>query len=164
MTGKITPTERRAVWNNSHIKLIFATPEVVKNDIEENRTSLRDFILLVFDEAHRAVKDYAYTFVANEYIKQSIHPVILALTASPGSQKQRIQEVCDNLFIEQVQYRSEEDHDVKSYINPIEVKWQWFDLPSEYQYIRTLLRSMLEEKLNWLIQRRLIAESSQMDI
>jgi ERCC4-related helicase len=157
LTGKINPTERRAVWNNSHIKLIFATPEVVKNDIEENRTSLRDFILLVFDEAHRAVKDYAYTFVANEYIKQSIHPVILALTASPGSQKQRIQEVCDNLFIEQVQYRSEEDYDVKSYINPIEVKWEWFDLPSEYQYIRTLLKSMLEEKLNWLIQRRLIA-------
>jgi ERCC4-related helicase len=157
LTGKINPTERRAVWNNSHIKLIFATPEVVKNDIEENRTSLRDFILLVFDEAHRAVKDYAYTFVANEYIKQSIHPVILALTASPGSQKHRIQEVCDNLFIEQVQYRSEEDYDVKSYINPIEVKWEWFDLPSEYQYIRTLLKSMLEEKLIWLIQRRLIA-------
>jgi ERCC4-related helicase len=156
LTGKINPTERRAVWNNSHIKLVFATPEVVRNDIEENRISLKDFILLVFDEAHRAVKDYAYTFVANEYIKQSIHPVILALTASPGSQKQRIQEVCDNLFIEQVLYRSEEDYDVKSYINPIEVKWQWFDLPSEYQYIRSVLKGMLDEKLNWLIQRRLI--------
>jgi ERCC4-related helicase len=157
LTGKIIPTERRAVWDNTHIKLVFATPEVVKNDIEENRISLKDFILLVFDEAHRAVKDYAYTFVANEYIKQSLHPVILALTASPGSQKERIQEICDNLFIEQVQYRSEEDYDVRSYINPIEVKWQWFDLPSEYQYIRTVLKTMLDEKLNWLVQRRLIA-------
>jgi ERCC4-related helicase len=157
LTGKIIPTERRAVWDNTHIKLVFATPEVVKNDIEENRISLKDFILLVFDEAHRAVKDYAYTFVANEYIKQSLHPVILALTASPGSQKERIQEICDNLFIEQVQYRSEEDYDVRSYINPIEVKWQWFDLPSEYQYIRMVLKTMLDEKLNWLVQRRLIA-------
>lgn len=158
LTGKITPAERRAVWNNTHVRLVFATPEVVKNDIEENRVSLKDFILLVFDEAHRAVKDYAYTSVAKEYIKQSIHPVILALTASPGSQQQRVQEVCDNLFIEQVQYRSEEDHDVKSYINPIEVKWEWFDLSSEYQYIRSALKSMLDEKLNWLIQRRLLGK------
>ncbi|HEY7111059.1 MAG TPA: helicase-related protein [Nitrososphaeraceae archaeon] len=157
LTGKIIPTERIAVWTNSRIKLIFATPEVVRNDILEGRLSLKDFILLVFDEAHRAVKDYAYTFVASEYIKQSIHPVILALTASPGSEKQRMQEVCNNLFIEQVQYRSEEDNDVKSYINPIEVTWQWFDLPSEYQYIRSILKNMLDEKLNWLIQRRLIS-------
>ena len=46
-----------------------------------------NFSLLVFDEAHRAVKDYAYTLIAKYYIQQSSHPVILAMTASPGSEK-----------------------------------------------------------------------------
>jgi ERCC4-related helicase len=156
LTGKITPIERRAVWNNPEIRLVFATPEVVKNDIAENRLSLKDFTLLIVDEAHRAVKDYAYTSVAKEYVKQSVYPIILALTASPGSQKQRVQEVCDNLFIEHVEYRGEDDIDVKSYINPIEVNWKWFDLSSEYQYIRTTLKSMLDERIKWLIHRRLI--------
>lgn len=156
VTGKITPAGRRAIWKKKEIRLVFATPEVVKNDIKENRLSLTDFTLLVFDESHRAVKDYAYSYVAEEYVKQSVCPIILALTASPGSEKQRIQDVCDNLFIEQIEYRSEEDPDVKGYINPIEVKWESFDLPSEYQYIRSTLKGMLDEKIKWLTQHRLL--------
>jgi len=49
VTGKITPAGRRAIWKKQEIKLVFATPEVVKNDIQENRLSLNDFTLLVFD-------------------------------------------------------------------------------------------------------------------
>lgn len=158
VTGKIVPYARRAIWNKPEIRLVFATPEVVKNDIEENRLSLNDFTLLVFDEAHRAVKDYAYTFIAKEYVKQSIYPLILALTASPGSDKQRVKEVCDNLFIEHVEYRSEEDPDVRQYINPIEVEWKYLDLPSEYQYIISNLKSILHEKIRWLIQHRILSQ------
>lgn len=158
VTGKIVPYARRAIWNKPEIRLVFATPEVVKNDIEENRLSLNDFTLLVFDEAHRAVKDYAYTFIAKEYVKQSIYPLILALTASPGSDKQRMKEVCDNLFIEHVEYRSEDDPDVRQYINPIEVEWKYLDLPSEYQYIISNLKSILHEKIRWLIQHRILSQ------
>ena len=158
VTGKIVPYARRAIWNKPEIRLVFATPEVVKNDIEENRLSLNDFTLLVFVEAHRAVKDYAYTFIAKEYVKQSIYPLILALTASPGSDKQRMKEVCDNLFIEHVEYRSEEDPDVRQYINPIEVEWKYLDLPSEYQYIISNLKSILHEKIRWLIQHRILSQ------
>jgi len=74
VTGKITPAGRRAIWKKKEIRLVFATPEVVKNDIQENRLSLTDFTLLVFDESHRAVKDYAYSYVAEEYVKQSVCP------------------------------------------------------------------------------------------
>jgi len=156
VTGKIIPYSRRIIWDKSDIRLVFATPEVVKNDIEEGRLSLTDFMLLIFDEAHRAVKDYAYTFIAKEYMKQSIYPLILALTASPGSDKQRMQEICDNLFIEHLEYRNEEDQDVRQYINPVEIDWKFFDLPAEYQYIRSNLRSMLDEKIKWLIQHKLL--------
>lgn len=158
VTGKTAPEARRAVWDRRDVRLVFATPEVVRNDLEEGRLNLKDFILLVFDEAHRSVKDYAYTSIAREYVGQSMHPVILAMTASPGAKRERIQEVCNNLYIEHVEYRSEEDGDVKPYVNPIDVTWEWFDLPEEYRYIASVLRSMLDERLKWLVQRGLLGK------
>jgi Fanconi anemia group M protein len=106
VTGKTPPEYRSAVWNQKRIRLLFATPEVVRNDLVEGRLSLTDFSLLVFDEAHRAVKDYAYTSIAMQYIKQSPNALLLGLTASPGAEKNRVQEVCDNLSIEKIELRS----------------------------------------------------------
>jgi len=161
VTGKIPPHARTIVWNNKTIRLFFSTPEVVKNDIIGKRLSLVDFFLVVFDEAHRAVKDYAYTFIADQYIKHCLNPLILGLTASPGSEKNKIQEICNNLFIENIEFKTEEDKDVKRYINPIDLKWQWFDLPSEYQYVKSILKTMLDEKLNWLNNRNILRKNSE---
>jgi len=102
------------------------------------------------------MKEYAYTSIAKEYIKQSSCPYILAMTASPGAERKRIQEVCNNLLIEHIEYRSEDDPDVKPYVNAIDVKWEWLDLPEEFRYIVSILRSMLEERIKWLIRNGLI--------
>ena len=156
ITGKTPPLPRTAIWNNKDIRLVFATPEVVRNDLQDNRLSLNDFSLLIIDEAHRAVKDYAYTTIAKQYISQSEQPLILAMTASPGSDTKRIHDVCNNLFIEHIEYRTEEDVDVKPYVNPINVNWQWISLSSEYNYIRSILKNMLDDKLRWLFQHGLL--------
>jgi ERCC4-related helicase len=156
ITGKTPPLPRTVIWNNKDIRLVFATPEVVRNDLQDNRLSLNDFSLLIIDEAHRAVKDYAYTAIASQYVSQSEHPVILAMTASPGSDTKRIHDVCKNLFIEHIEYRTEEDIDVKPYVNSINVNWQWVSLSSEYNYIRSILKNMLDDKLRWLFQHGLL--------
>jgi len=156
ITGKTLPLARTAIWKNKDIRLVFATPEVVRNDLQDNRLSLNDFSLLIIDEAHRAVKDYAYTTIAKQYISQSEQPLILAMTASPGSDTKRIHDVCNNLFIEHIEYRTEEDVDVKPYVNPINVNWQWVSLSSEYNYIRSILKNMLDDKLRWLFQHGLL--------
>lgn len=161
VTGKIPPHARTIVWNKKAIRLVFSTPELVKNDIIEKRLSLEDFFLIVFDEAHRAVKDYAYTFIAEQYMQHCTHPLILGLTASPGSEKNKIQEICNNLFIEHLEYKTEEDADVKRYINLIDVKWKWFDLPSEYHYVKSILKTMLEEKLDWLVTSNIMKKNSR---
>jgi Fanconi anemia group M protein len=161
VTGKIPPYARSIVWNRNEIRLVFSTPEVVRNDIREKRLELNNFYLVVFDEAHRAVKDYAYTFIADQYMKHCSFPLILGLTASPGSEKNKIQEICNNLFTEHLEYRTEEDPDVVRYINPINIDWEWFDLPSEYQYVKSILKSMLDEKLDWLISRKIITKNSK---
>ncbi|MDW0156110.1 MAG: helicase-related protein, partial [Nitrososphaeraceae archaeon] len=161
VTGKIPPYARTIVWNNDAIRLVFSTPEVVRNDIKEKRVSLENFFLIIFDEAHRAVKDYAYTFIADQYVRHCSFPLILGLTASPGSEKNKIQEICNNLFIEHLEYKTEEDADVKRFINPIDINWKWFDLPSEYHYVKSILKTMLEEKLNWLINRNIVTKNSK---
>lgn len=160
VTGKTPPEYRGAVWSKKEVRLVFATPEIVRNDLSEGRLQFRDFSLLVFDEAHKAVKDYSYTSIAREYTSQAPCPMILALTASPGAERKRVQEVCDNLFIENIEYRNEDDTDVKPYINPIDVKWEWFSLSEEHRYIASTLRSMLHERLRWLIQRGVLKKRS----
>lgn len=160
ITGKTPPEYRGAVWSKKEVRLVFATPEIVKNDLNEGRLQLRDFSLLVFDEAHKAVKDYSYTSIAREYTSQAPCPTILALTASPGAERKRVQEVCDNLFIENIEYRNEDDLDVKPYVNPIDVKWEWFSLSEEHRFIASTLRSMLHERLRWLIQKGVLKKRS----
>lgn len=160
VSGKNQPESRLAIWNNGSLRLVFATPEVVRNDLVENRLSLAEFSLLVFDEAHRAVKDYAYTSIARYYLQQSSNPTIFAMTASPGSERGRVKEVCNNLSIEQIEYRNEEDPTVKPYVNPIQTTWQWFTIPQEYKYISSIFRSMLEAKLRFLIERGLLRKKN----
>ncbi|MFQ6076962.1 MAG: helicase-related protein [Candidatus Bathyarchaeia archaeon] len=155
LTGKTPPHLRRAIWEGE-ARVFFATPQVVRNDLLEHRLSLEDYGLLVFDECHRAVKKYAYTDIAEFYVSQAGYPLILGTTASPGSDLGRVLDVCRNLCIEGVEYRSEEDPDVKPYIQPIGVEWRRVDLPREYLEMRSRIRSMLDKRLNWLHSRGII--------
>ncbi|MEM4251636.1 MAG: DEAD/DEAH box helicase family protein, partial [Candidatus Bathyarchaeia archaeon] len=160
LTGKTPAAYRREIWNGK-ARIIFATPQVVKNDLESRDLSLKDFSLLIFDECHRARKEYAYTDVAKKYIEQSPWPMILGMTASPGADKKRIAEICEALFIEQIEYRSEEDPDVVPYINPVEVEWRYVDLPAEYRILGKAIRSMLDERLSRLIRGKIIQKPLQ---
>lgn len=152
LTGKTAADFREVTWN-SRSRLVFATPEVVRNDLLARRVNLTGFGLLVFDECHRSVKEYAYTEIASQYAKTSDYPLILGMTASPGSDVQKVKMVCESLSIEHVEYRSDEDPDVRPYIHPITVEWKTVDLPPAYQPIIRLLKGMLDERVRWLRAR-----------
>jgi ERCC4-related helicase len=131
-------------------RMVFATPQVVRNDLLAERINLDPFGLIVFDECHRSVKEYAYTEIAAQYAKASGYPLILGMTASPGSDIERVRNVCESLFIEHVEYRNDDDPDVAPYIQPITVEWKTVELPAEYQPMRDLLKGMLDERVSWL--------------
>ncbi len=152
LTGKTQAAFRVAVWNGKS-RMVFATPQVVRNDLLAKRMTLNGFGLLVFDECHRSVKEYAYTEIASQYAKTSEYPLILGMTASPGSDIERVRNVCESLFIEHVEYRNDEDPDVSPYVQPITVEWKTVDLPPEYQPVRDVLKGMLDERVRWLQSR-----------
>jgi len=148
LTGAVKLEERIKRWNDSQI--ICATPQTIESDIIAERYSLEDVSLLIFDECHRGTGSYSYVFLAKRYNKQAKNPLILGLTASPGGDEERINQVCQNLFINEVMVKNEDDPDVKPYFNPIDVEWVKVDLKKEQLDIKSHLDVALKNRLNGL--------------
>src|SRR6185312_5894820 len=135
------------------------TPELVKNDLDNNLLEKDEFYLIVFDEAHRAVKDYSYTQISKKFYDNKDSkkiPMQLALSASPGSSKEKIQEICSNLYIEQTIIKSEDDKDVLPYVYNIDIEHKRFDIDTKHKEISSIIQSLIDDKIKWLIDNNLI--------
>ncbi|MBS1266116.1 MAG: 3'-flap repair endonuclease Xpf [Candidatus Woesearchaeota archaeon] len=144
-SGKVKPDDREKLWVES--KIVFSTPQAMENDIICSRVNLENVSLIGFDEAHKAVGDYAYVWVAKQYHKLSKFPKIIGMTASPGSDLEKIKEVCKNLRIESIEVRTNKDPDVRQYVKPIEIKWVDVELPKEFLNIKKYLDDCIQSKL-----------------
>jgi len=147
LTGEEKVESRAELWKNSQV--IFATPQTIENDLLRG-LSLSDVSLIVFDEAHRAVGDYSYVYIAKKYAETARDNLIIGLTASPGSDKEKISEVCQNLYIRQVEAKSDSDKDVKPYIQNVETQWVKVRLPPEFLKVKKLLEDVLRDELKAL--------------
>ncbi|PKL61865.1 MAG: Hef nuclease [Methanomicrobiales archaeon HGW-Methanomicrobiales-2] len=147
-TGDTPPEERTRAWEACRV--CFATPQVIKNDCLAGRYSLADVVLLVVDECHRAVGNYAYVFLAQHYCTTAKKPLLLAMTASPGGDQVKVQEVCNNLHIEAVETRVDTDEDVRPYIHERDIQYVDVYLPEELQAALVVLRGLVESRLTRL--------------
>jgi len=151
LSGEITPEKRAELYKDASI--VVSTPQVIENDLIANRFSFEDYVHLTIDEAHRAVGNYAYVFIAKEFMKKSRNPLILAITASPGSDTEKILEVVQNLSIDEIEVKTELDTDVKPYIHQKEIEWIRVKMPEELKEVRKMFNQCLNlryERLNKL--------------
>jgi Fanconi anemia group M protein len=153
-TGKINAKKRRKLWQNAEI--IFSTPQCVANDLKNKLYDLEDVSLLVIDECHRCLKNYAYTTVTKIYKHQSQNQRILGLTASPGANKQKIQRISNNLDIEAIEARTRQSVDVKPYLQELKFQIIKLDFPSEFQEIKELIKKIYDKKVKELKNRKLL--------
>lgn len=144
-TGSISPAERERLWAQG--KLIVSTPQVIENDLLTKRISLEDVSHITFDEAHRAVGNYAYTFIAEKYFESAKNPHVLGITASPGSSDEKISEVCEALHVQNVAVKTEKDKDVRPYVQEKEIEWLQVQLPAEMAEIRGYLEKIFDDRL-----------------
>ena len=135
-TGKINADKRKELWESSDI--IFSTPQCLKNDLINNLYNLENVSLLIIDESHRCLKNYAYTSVAEKYKEQAINKKVLGLTASPGTDRKTIEQIAKNLGIETIEIRTRESEDVKSYLKELEFKIIKVEFPKEFKVIECL--------------------------
>ena len=147
-TGETPGEDRTLGWTRAGV--IFATPQVIKNDLLAGRYSLGEVSLLIIDECHRAVGNYAYVFIAGQYRSTAKKPRILAMTASPGGQKEKVRAVCANIGIEKVETRTEDDPDVKPYIHEREIEVIPVALPVELGHALDSINRLIDDRLKML--------------
>ena len=141
VTGEDLLSKRKKKWMNS---VVCATPEITKNDFARNMVSPNQFALVVFDEAHRTVGDYAYSIIAKYF--QNTDTRILAMTATLPSEKEKAKEIVTRLHIKNLIERSDESPDVKPYIQKTETEWVKVDLTKEMKVIQMCIKLALEER------------------
>ncbi len=148
MTGESQPEVRMGLWGRGSI--VVSTPQVIENDLLSRRIDLADVSLIIFDEAHRAVGSYAYVYIADRYRREANSPLIMGITASPGSQSEKIAEICSNLGIEKIQTRTESDPDVALFVHEREIEWVKLTVPRELLAIRSSIEDLLQTRIDEL--------------
>lgn len=145
ITGEDQITKRKKLWMNS---VICATPEITKNDLDRQIVDPSQFTLVIFDEAHRTIGDYAYAGIAERFTNLDVR--ILGMTATLPSEKEKATEILHTLKIKSVAQRTEDSPDVKPYIQQTNTEWIKVELPPEMKVIQTLLKQALDERYQTL--------------
>ena len=147
LTGSIPPKKRRDIWESATI--VIATPQVVRNDVQNGLTHLSDVALLIIDEAHRANGNHAMAQVGDLFAEQHPDGLVLAATASPGHIEAEINEVCERLRIENIHVRPPGDALLAPYATGLEVNDVVVEVPDELR----LLANPLQLWLSRIVER-----------
>ena len=161
-TGTVLAAKRIERWESA--KIVVSTPQIIENDLLSSRIDLRDVALLIFDECHRAVGNYSYVYIAEKYAEQAKEARVLAMTASPGSDKEKIREICTSLGVKKVESRTEYDYDVAPYIFKKDFEWRGIDVPVEIKKQKRILDEVLEARIGELQKLGFIRKKRGKDI
>jgi Fanconi anemia group M protein len=160
-TGEVSPDDRAALWDDAQV--VIATPQVIENDLIGNRISLNSVTHLTFDECHRATGEYAYVYIAERYHDDATNPRVTGMSASPGSDKEGIVTVCNNIGVSAVEVMTEDDADVAEYTYTTDVEWKHIELPDEIIQIRDALNDVIRDRLQQLKSLG-VADTTQPDV
>lgn len=136
VTGETSGKKREELYSS---KIFVSTPQTIRNDIRSGIYPKERTKLVVFDEAHRAVGDYAYAEIAKNMPENCL---FLALTASPGGDRRRIKEVLGNLRIKNIEIRTEFDPDVVPFMKTMDKNWVQVELSPKLKEADAILSSL----------------------
>ncbi|MDI6811748.1 MAG: DEAD/DEAH box helicase, partial [archaeon] len=161
-TGSVLADKREKLWESA--KIIVSTPQIIENDLLSNRIDLSEVALLILDECHRAVGNYSYVYIVEKYMGQAKEPLVLGMTASPGSDKEKIKEICTSLGVTRVESRTEYDRDVAPYVFKKDFEWRGVEVPVEMKKQKRILDEVLEERIGELQKLGFIKKKKSRDI
>lgn len=153
LTGETPPVLREGAWESK--RLFFMTPQTLMNDLSKGYADPKSIVLLVIDEAHRATGDYAYVKVVEFLRRFSKSFRVIALTATPGSKVESVQQVIDSLGISHVEIRSEESIDIRQYVHSRMEDVISLDQSDEILRIQELFSKALKPFVNKLSQQNI---------
>ncbi len=139
LTGEKRPEGRKLLWNQ---KFIFCTPQLLYNDLVKGYVKITDKDIIVFDEAHRAVGNYAYVRIATYLKMKGVKPRILALTASPGD-VEKTREIIRNLGLEDIEVYTKEDPLISKYFHGYRIETRFIDKTPVLSHIISLIEETI---------------------
>lgn len=148
LTGDISPALREEEWQSKRV--FFMTPQTFINDLKLGTCDPKRIVLVVIDEAHRATGAYAYVEVVKFIRRFNESFRILALTATPGSDVEAVQQVIDGLDISRVEIRTEQSLDIRQYVHTRKIEKQVFDNSDEMDMLMDLFSKAVKPVLNIL--------------
>ncbi|PWN24095.1 P-loop containing nucleoside triphosphate hydrolase protein [Microstroma glucosiphilum] len=154
MTGNTSRSRRGDEWQEKRI--FYMTPQTLDNDLRTGDVDPKDIVCLVVDEAHRATGNYAYCNIVAQI--QAVNPYfrILALTATPGSTAERVQEVIDNLHISLIELRTEEALDIRQYVHKKHEETIIVQMTDDFRHIRDLYLAVMQDNCEALVKHGLL--------
>ncbi|RNJ76464.1 MAG: DEAD/DEAH box helicase [Nitrosopumilus sp. D6] len=156
ITGEDSIQKRTKLWNNS---IVCATPEIARNDLSRGITSSEQFSLVIFDEVHRTVGDYAYSEIAAKF--EGVDARIVGMTATLPSERDKATEILTRLRISSVAEKTEESPDVKEYTQETKTDWVSVELPPELIAIQARLKAALNKRYAMLRSNPNLSVSQQ---
>ncbi|KAI9750462.1 MAG: hypothetical protein M4579_006467, partial [Chaenotheca gracillima] len=150
LTGEISPALRAEEWANKRV--FFMTPQTLINDLKTGLADPKKIVCIVVDEAHRATGNYAYVEVVKFMKRFNSSFRVLALTATPGSSVETVQQVIDGLGIARVEIRTEESLDIRQYVHSRKTEVIVFDPTPEIEEMGDLFSKALKPVLSQLNQ------------
>lgn len=81
-------TAKKRAWNDTATQVIFATPQTFQADYRKGLIDLRQWTLLVIDEAHRTTGRYDFVPIVTLFTGAKIR--LLGLSASPAETPQKL--------------------------------------------------------------------------
>lgn len=153
LTGEVAPALRAEEWESKRV--FFMTPQTLENDLSHGMADPKSIALLVVDEAHRATGNYAYVKVVTALRKYSSSFRVLALTATPGSKVEAVQDVIDGLGISRVEIRTEESLDIRQYVHQRQEDIEVLDPSDEMNFCKDLFSKALKPLVDKLSQQNI---------
>jgi len=140
-------------------RIFFMTPQTFENDLNKNYVNTEEISLIIFDEAHKAQKKYSYSNIINFLNKSQIKNSyrVIALSASPGSNSENIQNILENLKIKKIEIRTENDADLKDYLFHKHIELVEVDNTEEINKYLEILISLIKNRLDVLKRFKIIA-------
>ncbi|KAI9894952.1 MAG: 3'-5' DNA helicase [Vezdaea aestivalis] len=149
MTGEVSQALRDQEWLDKRV--FFMTPQTLVSDLKREAADPKRIVLVVVDEAHRATGAYAYAEMIRIIKEQNSSLRILALTATPGSDVEKVQEVIDNLIISRIEIRTEFSIDISKYLHRKDIDVELFDPSDDINSMKGLLSQAIQPVLDVLV-------------
>ncbi|KAJ7071266.1 P-loop containing nucleoside triphosphate hydrolase protein [Mycena amicta] len=148
LTGENPVAMRARSWKDKRV--FYMTPQTLFNDLEKETCDAKDIVLIVIDEAHRATGEYAYTKVVRYMMAKNPHFRVLALTATPGSKPEAVQDLINSLHVSRIEIRDEDSIDIQPYIHQKKVERHIIVMSEDVDKIKNPLKKLMDSYISTL--------------